>query len=568
MKEFNFTKKITTLGGGTILCALFVLYILSYFQLDRNLHSIYDEGFFYTILQHDGEFVADTQPLSLGVNFAKSVFPFLDGYDVYQLRVFNFWIIISAILLTTISSIFLFVKRFGIKGKAIGVLIIANLLMGLFVLPETVFNMNTELTFLVSISLSLSCFALSIRKQWAQYLLFSLSYFFAFFAILCNTPGAGMFISLLTIFLVLIGGIEKKNLIQILGSILTGFVLGFVVMHCMIISCDDLIAYLQKALQQTSTSDRASHHSLSKVILVILFSIRDLLMGVTTLYGVTYLCKLTKKHTNRNWLSISVGIILLGILLKYMVKPSLTYVTLFTWILLMSVEDLNERKSLTRENWVVIIFLYLLPLGLSFGTNTSILGKALGNILPWGMLCAYIYYLQREDRVYKTAICILMLALTIMFSGSYKAFSQFNNKSHSVYFLSESPIKSMRLSQEQYAFYSEVYETLKHHDYEIGKDTLLGFCFNEMTVVAMDAIPYTNDQQPEEFLKHDLLNLPRPKYMILSEWDTTVLNCEFKKLDWDFPNAYEEYDVVSNPDPNSGYNLTQSIIYCIKKEFL
>ena len=134
-----------------------------------------------------------------------------------------------------------------------------------------------------------------------------------------------------------------------------------------------------------------------------------------------------------------------------------------------------------------------------------------------------------------------------------------------MHFEAERPIARMNLSHNQKAFYEEVHTILSKYGYKGKQDTLLGFCFNEMTVVAMDAIPYTNDQQPEEFLLHDLENLPYPKYMILSEWDSIVLYDRLLELNWDFPVAYDYYKLENNPDPNSGYNMTQSMIYCRKQ---
>lgn len=37
------------------------------------------------------------------------------------------------------------------------------------------------------------------------------------------------------------------------------------------------------------------------------------------------------------------------------------------------------------------------------------------------------------------------------------------------------------------------------------------------------------------------------------------------ELNWDFPDAYDYYKLENNPDPNSGYNMTQSMIYCRKQ---
>ena len=123
----------------------------------------------------------------------------------------------------------------------------------------------------------------------------------------------------------------------------------------------------------------------------------------------------------------------------------------------------------------------------------------------------------------------------------------------------------MQLNTNQKNFYDEVYDNLNDYGYISGNDTLLGFCFNEMTVIAMDAIPYTNDQQPEEFLMHSKEKLIKPNFMILSEWDEKVLSPFFESLEWDFPESYDVIKLKNNPDHNSGWGLNQSILYCLKK---
>ncbi len=204
-----------------------------------------------------------------------------------------------------------------------------------------------------------------------------------------------------------------------------------------------------------------------------------------------------------------------------------------------------------------------MPIGVVFGTNTSIIGKAMACGTPWGLLLFYMYY-QASPEVRKYAIAgFAIVACCLLSQVNYSLLFGTQEKLH---FDAETPIARMNLKHNQKAFYDEVHSVLTDYGYKGKQDTLLGFCFNEMTVVAMDAIPYTNDQQPEEFLLHDLENLPEPKYMIFSEWDSIVLYNQLSDLNWDFPNGYDYYKCTNNPDPNSGYNMTQSMIYCKKRK--
>ena len=44
-----------------------------------------------------------------------------------------------------------------------------------------------------------------------------------------------------------------------------------------------------------------------------------------------------------------------------------------------------------------MIFSFIMPIGVVFGTNTSIIGKAMACGTPWGLLLFYMYYQARPE---------------------------------------------------------------------------------------------------------------------------------------------------------------------------
>jgi hypothetical protein len=270
----------------------------------------------------------------------------------------------------------------------------------------------------------------------------------------------------------------------------------------------------------------------------------------------------------KKWMVYVVLSLLFIILVKWMIKPQMYFASIITWFVVMYFISVHNSNKVYRNEVCLILFLFLLPLGSTIGTNSNLLLKSLQNILPWGVMLPILYVKGKElNPKLVRMLFVGFLAYVLITTHSLKTVQDtMTRQPENCYkFTQESPIARMNLNVHQAMFYDEVYETLKNNGYIARKDTLLGFCFNEMTIVAMDAIPYTNDQLPEEFLRHELSTKPAPSYMILSEWDSVILYDHFQQLDWNFPYGYKKYKLSTNADPNSGYTMTQSTIYIKQK---
>ena len=558
----NVKKHILTIVWAIIVACLVTICVLKYMTLSYNLHSVYDEGFFYVTSVFAHQPIADTQPLTLAQDAINTLVPNIEQYDVLALRQYGFWAKCISLIFLIGCSCLLIYHRYKEKKLHIYLALIASyLLFGTVLLPGDLFNMNDVILILVTIAFSL-CLLSSIASQWLKHIVVSLIGIVSMFTLLCNLPAGCMMIALCGLFIILDDGYSHKKLLFTSLFGLLGLTIGLCLTHLFVISLQDCFEFLQKGIVQTTNGGRASHHSLSKVILVIFFGIRDLTITTLLLCGITYICRICQQRFNKDWLTILLSIIGFVIIYQWQVKPKMTIACVLCWFTIMFLEYHLKNKALNTKELLLILFSFVMPIGVVFGTNTSIISKALACGTPWGLLIFYLCYKSRPE-VHKYAVCgFIVIACCILNSVN---FSLLINKQEKLHFEAERPIARMNLSHNQKAFYEEVHTILSKYGYKGKQDTLLGFCFNEMTVVAMDAIPYTNDQQPEEFLLHDLENLPYPKYMILSEWDSIVLYDRLLELNWDFPVAYDYYKLENNPDPNSGYNMTQSMIYCRKQ---
>lgn len=551
----------------TLVIILIYKCVTIYLNLSCDLQSVHDEGFFYIILKNPEILTVYTQPLSLGSNILLFMFPSIENMDVLELRRLSYGMKLLGLIILAISA-YIYTKNNSANSAHTEdnlVLAICMLIMGIFVLPSEVVNTNDELLFFSCLMLSFSLLYVSCKHILCRIFFLVLFGIISVLAILCNAPGGGIFMLFCGLFLLFYDGFSWEKMFHIAIPIAVGMCVSFVIVHYKIISISDIIEFIQVSLSQSSVGGAASHHSFDKIILVALFGIRDLIITTIQLCGLLYIYKLFVKMRVPKVVSIVLIVILLTICIKWMVKPAIQFANIIAWVTLLFFLYMYETKAKLQYNHIwLILLLFILPLGASFGTNTNLLSKSLQNIAPWGILL-YMLYLNTKKldvqmpRIMLTCFVLYVFVTTQSFSTMHMFLSKENDKLN---FTTEEPIAKMHLNINQANYYNEVHDVLKNNGYIGGKDTLLGFCFNEMTVVAMNAIPYTNDQLPEEFLRHDLTFCPPPKYMILSEWDSLVLFDKFSTLDWDFPKGYNCYKCICNPDPNSGYNWTQSMIYC------
>lgn len=560
--------KFQTIFWAIIMVLLLGVCIHTFCSLSYNLESLYDEGYFYTHIVYAPSSTAahtppaTTRPLSLAVNALNVLIPNVDKCDVLTLRRIAFCSKSTAILFLILSSCFYIYKRF--KEKRLYpylALVSCCLIVGTWKLWSMVFTWDDFIFILVTLIFSLCLIWSAVSQRIAKYVLTIIIGVVALWLLLANLPAGCMVTALCFLFLVLDNGWDITHCIYTALLGLAGMVLGLVITHFSVITVQDIWCFIHDNFINATHSASGSSHSVMYLILVILFSIRDLIITTLMLCGITYGGYLCQKIFSKSWLTIGLALVLYFIVWKWQVKPQMTVSAVMCWFSIMFLHYHARNNSISKRDVILVLFCLLLPLVAVFGTNVSIIRKATSCAASWGFLLFFFYYSARPE-VRKYAFAGLLVILFPIIAGIRGYFSESQNDIH--FDKAPTPISRMHLNEDQKAFYDEVYDVLADNGYEAGRDTLLGFCFNEMTVVAMGAMPYTNDAYPEELLTHDLENLPKCNYMILSEWDSVVLYNRLSQLDWDFPEAYTYYKCQNHPDPNAGFNNTQSMIYCRK----
>lgn len=561
-------KKILSykaLGWSVLVLALLLLYVLIYCNLGQHLQSVFDEGFYFLDFKSDDVYTVNTRPLSLGGELLKAVFPDVVSMDVLALRRLAYCMKGLGIGLLLLGS-YVFLYK-GKQEKSLAPYLSLSacvLLFGLYVMHSVVVNSNDETLFFEMLVLALSLVAVSVNRGWLRGVCVGLIGCFSFFAMLCNAPAGAMLLFLCFFFLLFYKGFDKRKLVRDLASLLSGVVLGLVLTHFFVVRLGDIFVFVQEAMGQTTNGSSASHHSLTKLAVLFFLNLRNLIMTLVMLCGITYLCGLIQHGLGKKWLTIVVGVVLFVIMYKWQVKPEIKIVSIVTWLVLMSWVIMRNAQPDVRiwdDKIILVLFLLLMPMAISVGSNVGFMNKATTFIVPWGVL---LYFLSdmttKSNKLFSVGVLVFVFSL-ILFGHCRGLLRQQHDDA---VFANEYPIARMQLNENQYGFYKEVYDILNDYGYRSKQDTILGFCFNEMTIVAMDAVPYTNDQLPEEFLLHDKGMCVMPTFMILSEWDVEVLKPFFDTLGWRIAEEYDVFKLKNNPDPDSGYSMTQSTLYCLK----
>ena len=303
--------------------ALAALYLIAFHCLGKDLKSLFDEGFFYLGLKSRESFTVFTQPLSLGNELLSAIWPDLGQRDILALRKLAYLSKLTGLLILSVSAFFFFRRERRSLSADSGLLLVSCIfLFGLYIIPSIVININDELVFLEMIVLALCFFALGTEKKWLKGVLSGLVGVFSFLAILCNAPGGIMLYLLSVLFICLYPGWRQSGAGWVIPASILGLMVGLGVMHFFVIRVPDFIAFLQTGIAQTSGGYAAAHHSLSRLLVSILLNIRNLIITVVSLLGITFVAVWIKRFTKKDWPAILVGLILFAIYFKWQVKPS------------------------------------------------------------------------------------------------------------------------------------------------------------------------------------------------------------------------------------------------------
>lgn len=541
-----------------LLLLLAVLYLFEFLKLDKNLVTIFDEGYYFLTLLK----AKNAEP-HIGISqwpyFITSVFNTQILSDIYCLRIVRFLFRIF-----TFTSFFLiiapFVKKQSHKNSiVVFLLIVAS--MSYFSIGDMIITYNYLQEFFI---LMVASFALlSLLKKNSAYLLFS--GLFSFFAILVIPP-SGVFISFLTLLLVIVVKlIEKESVYKVFLYYFGGFVLSITLVHYFIVDLNTIYNNIFVGTKDLISANRG--YGPIDHLIRLFFYLRDFFIQNCLLLGLFYLATIIALKTKPyvKWLIFMAG---LFIFFLYVKKPDFSISTLWAFPMVLFVVELIKSEQFSLSNLlrnnlsktIINIFIFVLPLVSVLGTNTPYAGKMLVFILPWSFLLFQLFFAKATTPIYKALVPIVIIVP--LFFNIAKATEK--NKSTKEFF-NEGPVCKMKLKENQFQYFQRVDSLFKLYNFSKNNDYVFATTFDHMTIVAFQAKAIGTFQLPEDFLQYkNKEKLMQPKFIFMTEYDKTMLSEEFSKLSWGFPEDYDQF-FIGTPDPQAIWK-SDRWLYCKKNK--
>lgn len=424
---------------------------------------------------------------------------------------------------------------------------------------------NHFLQFTVSLTISFYLMFNTFANKVIQCLCLFLIGFIGIFAILNILPSGILLLFSTVLILILQVYSSYRRIFYTIFFILSGALFASLIVHLYIKNASELYQEYYKVSASISNLGRSYDvpsllFSLSRSILTFVV-IGTLSLGLHTLFE-----SLKYKFTNP-YLPYIITCIFLVVLyvysLKYTHKASLGLSEWSMSPLLLALFYYYKKDSLTwplnTKNYT-IIFLSILPIIASLGTNLGIASKFFYFIGTW-----IIVIFLLSDKIETASFnLILLISLVIGFIGHVSIIGLIVNSTteNSVKSSKLSRISSIYITPKQKNHFENLHDTLMNHGFVDG-DTILAFQPDLMSVFAVGA---TAGRQvyfvPSDFLANDIHVHKQPRFIILNEYTYSQVNEKLKY--WGFPETYSKIN-IGTPETENYFNADKPrMLFCLK----
>lgn len=548
--------KIEKLILVTISLLIVSIYFLGFLSLDEKLMTIFDEGYYYLTLLN-----AKNTTASVGISqwpyFITSALSEETLPDIFSLRIMRY----SFRVFTFVSFAFISLLLFRNKNmKDIWAYFLIVCGMAYFSLGDMIITGNYMQEFFILMNILFFLLAHTHKK----FIYFIVSGFFSFFPIIVIPP-SGILVLLSEVLLLFV--LYRNNWKQLILNyiyVFVGFISAIVFTHFFIVDLQTIYSNIFVGTKDLMGSNRG--YGPLDHLLRLFFYIRDFFIQSSLLLGLFVISYLISKKTKPfiQWLIFGIGLVVFSLYVK---KPQFQISTLWAFPFLLYVIEQWYKEKLSLQSikfeklqgLVINIFLFLLPLISVVGTNTPYAGKMLVFILPWSILFYQLFSVKDTEISYKKLVFMVVFIPLLITS-----IDLFQNNNYKKVFFKEGPVSHMKFDDLQYDYFQKVDSLFKVYNFEQNKDKVFATTFDHMTIVAFEAKPIGIFQLPEDFLIFNAKeNLAIPKFIFMTAYDKDMLEKEFAKLDWGFPDSYDIH-FVGSPDPSIHYKMDRWL-YCKKK---
>lgn len=518
---------------------VFFLTIYCILDIGYGLDTSWDEGFYLKWLDDPSKSMQLTQSF----NFIDLVFGFAKSY-LFEFRILGFIFRIIYIV------IFIFIIKKGLRKEYINFKTTEYFILFSFFLPSFISYSNVlsyrdlqQFFILIPTSIYFLYYYEYSLKRFIYLFLISI---FLVLAIL-NIPPSGVVFSFLLFSVLFFTSAKKNDLFYLIGFMC----LNFLLINAVYI---DLRSYILINIERTKIiMNSSSGHSVKDLILNTLVLIK-LVGSKYLIIGFAFFLVHKLKLQIIKYLLFVVLILISNLWFAF------AYDFLLVFLAMLLNED--NLKKISLPLFYQLLFLFLLPIAASFGSNTPTIINSYYYIPCWGIALFLLLKFQFQ----KLSIMIITFSFVLISSFYFinKEFSSvLGSYFHSrEYYLDSPKIKRIGITKKQKRYFSRVNRLLKLYDYDEKKDLFFTFHTDLITVYIfngkLSTVPYHElSIYCEDYISGNQF-FTKPSFIFL---DSKIISIFAKMNSWDFPKSYDKY-FIGNPNENGA----QRYMYCIKSK--
>ena len=399
---------------------------------------------------------------------------------------------------------------------------------------------------------------LSASREWMRCLCgfgIGLLLWYAF----VNYPPAGLCLALLLAIVYWIENDEKKWKEVLLA--LVGLVVAMLVQHYFVHDLRMWFSDMANTIVSTFTEKSKSGHDSGSLLSAMLLTVgKQLLIFVPTVAVFTLLLK---KVTLPKWLQWTIVLVACGALLVFRRVYHLYGTLLLFPVVLMLAKVLSQPDSkmgelLLNKDMLVVLVFVAIPLAGVFGTNQSIMSKAV-IFTPFWLLayCLLLTKVEATKVVGLNLVFMVMLFAGYVYLGNFQRFHYYYTPRSSKYELTGAlrPQK-VWVSQYQQAYFHDVLDSLQKAGCKVG-DRYMAFGENQMAVYLAGGL--INGRLPYHWWQYKVFEKEPPKAFIFFKNEEADVIEYFKQSEWGFPEGYRRMELRKMSE-NMGDEL-RTVIY-------
>ncbi len=416
-----------------------------------------------------------------------------------------------------------------------------------------------SLELILALLISSSLFVqLSTKRNWLRSLCGFVTGFLMWFTFV-NYPSAGVCLTIL--FVVVYWCETEEGKWKGLVLALVGVVAAVIVQHFFIYDIMNWGSDMAKMFVTTFTEESKSGHDSGSLVSAMLLTIGKLLLIFVPVVLVVTL--LLKKVALPKWLRLAIVLLMCAVLLVvrgiyHLYGTLLLFPVALMLSKVLSQPDAKIGKMLFNKDVLLMLIFVAVPLAGVFGTNQSIMSKAV-IFAPFWLLAYFLLStkLDAKPTAGLNLVFMVMLFAGYVYLGNFERYHYYYTPRSSKYELADvlRPQKVL-VSQYQQAYYHDVLDSLQMAGCKAG-DRYMAFGENQMAVYLAGG--FIDGRLPYHWWQYKVFEKEPPKAFIFFKNEEADVVEYFKQAEWGFPEGYRRMELRKMSE-NMGDDL-RTVIY-------